>query len=76
MILKDLISLSTDCAREAVNDCHLHFDNGVDDIKNEVGCMLIERTSNLLGFDPSLVFSQVNSRLRNFIREGHWWGLT
>ena len=37
MVLNDLIPSLTDCAREAVNDTHLHFNNRVDGAKDKVG---------------------------------------
>ena len=45
MILNDLISHLINCAREAVNDFRLHFDNRTDGIKNEIGYIVIERPS-------------------------------
>ena len=64
MILNDLISSLINCERKAVNDFRLHFDNGTDGIENEAGYTVIERPSNPIGFDMSLVFDQVNSSLR------------
>ena len=71
MILNDLIPLPIDCAKEAVNDFHLHFDNRVDGVENEVGYVMNERSSNPAGLDTSLVFNKVNSSLRH--RHSIWW---
>ena len=65
MILNDLISSSINCARKAMNDFYLHLDNEADGIENEAGYIGIERPSNSVGFDVSLVFDQVNSSLRH-----------
>ena len=59
--LNNLILSQTDCAREAVNNPHLYFDNRADGVKDKVGCVMIERTSHLIAFDASLVFNQVAS---------------
>ena len=59
-----------------VNDPHSHFNNRLNGIENEVGYIMIERPSNPVGFDMSLVFDKVNSDLRHCIciRECFWWG--
>ena len=41
MIMNDLILPPINCAREAVNDFDLHFDNRVDDVENKVGYVVI-----------------------------------
>ena len=44
-----MISLPINCARKAVNDFHLHFDNGVDGVENEAGYIVTERQSYPIG---------------------------
>ena len=61
MMLNDLIPSPIDCAREAVNDPCLHFNNRADGVKDKVGYVVTEETSHLVGSDASLVFYQVNS---------------
>ena len=56
MILKDLISPSINCARKAVNNPRSHLNNGANGVENKVGYVVIERRSNPVGFDASLVF--------------------
>ena len=72
MILSDLISAPINCAKEAANDFHWHFDNRADGIENEVRYIVIERPSNLAGFLCEFGFYQVDSNLRNCIRECLW----
>ena len=50
----------------------IHLNNRADDIKNEVGYVVIERPSNPVSFDVSLVFDQVDFGLGKFL----WWGLS
>ena len=66
MIVNDLISSLINCARDAVNDFHLHFDNRADGVKNEIGYITIEKPSNLVGY-TCLIFDQVDSTLRNLL---------
>ena len=61
MILNDLILSPVDCAIEAVNDPHLHFDNKADGVEGKVRYVMTERTSHLVASDLSLIFDQVNS---------------
>ena len=63
MLLNDLIPSPIDCAREAVNDSCLHLNNRVDGVKDKVGYIVTERTSNPVGSYRSLVFDQINPAL-------------
>ena len=71
MILNDLVLPLINCARKAVDDFHSHFNNGADGVENEAGYIVIERYSNPIGFDASLVFDQVDFSLRH--RQNVWW---
>ena len=64
MVLRDLTS-SIDQARKAANDPHSHLYNRADGVKNEVGHIVIERTSHLVGSYMCLVLDQVDSSLWN-----------
>ena len=72
MILNDLIPSPKDRAREAVNDPCSHLDNRADGVKNEVGYIVIERTSHLVGSYASLVFDQVDCSLWIYCSTA-WW---
>ena len=65
MTMNNLILAPDKLYRKAVNDFHSHLNNRVDGIENEVGYIMIEKLSNPVGFDVSLVFDQVNSTLLN-----------
>ena len=75
MILNNLISPLINCARKSVDDFHFLFINRADNIENEVGFIVIEMPGNPVGFDPSLVFDQVDSTLRSCVRKFLWWEL-
>ena len=84
MILNDLILPLISCAREAVNDFRSHSNNRADGVKNKVGYIVIEITSDPIDFDVSLVFDHVNSALRHRdcicvwcgFDPTLWWGLS